>query len=101
MESLWLDVRFGVRGLLQSPGITAAILIALALGIGVNTAVFSVTQASLWRDLPYRNPERLVTVWQEVPTAGAVPATLDIFPAWRLRSRSFAGLASLSSDSAN
>lgn len=101
MESLWLDVRFAVRRLLQAPGIAAAALLALALGIGANTAVFSLTHASLWRDPPFRSPERLVTVWQEIPTAGMVPVTLGAFNAWRARSRSFEGLASISQDPAN
>lgn len=102
MESLWLDVRFGVRGLLQNPGITIAALLALALGIGANTAVFSVAQASLWRDLPYWEPEGLVTVWQQIPNwPSESPVTFHIFEVWRRRSRSFEELASLSPDRAN
>jgi putative ABC transport system permease protein len=101
-ESLWQDVRFGVRALLQNPGVPIAALLALALGIGANTAVFSVARATLWRELPYRDPEGLVVAEQELPSLErAYPATFETFDAWRRRSRSFESLASLSSDSAN
>ncbi|HKI05302.1 MAG TPA: ABC transporter permease [Thermoanaerobaculia bacterium] len=97
LESIGLDVRFGVRSLLQSPGITVAVLLALALGIGANTAVFSVARATLGQELPYRDPDRLVAVFQSAPSLGGEsPATLAIFEAWRRRSRSFEALAALS-----
>ncbi|HLH55293.1 MAG TPA: permease prefix domain 1-containing protein [Verrucomicrobiae bacterium] len=68
LETLWRDVRYAARMLWKNPGFTAAAVITLALGLGANTAVFSLLNAAILRPLPFRAPERLV--WISNPVAG-------------------------------
>lgn len=97
-----MDARSGVHSLLRSPGTTAAALLALALGIGANTAVFSVARATLARPLPYSDPDRLAAVFQRLPRMDrGSPVTLRIFKEWRRRTGAFEGLASLSGNRSN
>src|SRR5215475_2222065 len=64
METLWQDVRFGARSLMKQPGFIALAALTLSLGIGANTAIFSVVNTVLLRPLPYKDAERLVAVWE-------------------------------------
>src|SRR5580704_9281551 len=63
LERLWLDVRYGSRRLWRNPGLTVTALLTLALSIGVNTAMFSVVNALLLKNLPYPHPENLGTIY--------------------------------------
>jgi putative ABC transport system permease protein len=82
MESLIQDVRYGLRMLAKSPGFTAVAVITLALGIGTNTAMFSVINSVLLRSMPFRDSSRVMIVWKTMsngaPNAFSTPAFLEI-----------------------
>src|SRR5262244_2032768 len=70
MPTLARDIRFAVRSFLKSPGVTAAAILSLAIGIGANTAIFSIVSALLLRPLPYQDSDRLVILWNTSPGLG-------------------------------
>lgn len=95
IETFIQDIRYGLRQLRRSPGFTAVAVITLALGIGANTAIFSVVNAVLFEPLPYQSPGQLVYIsefWPRERPANRVP-TPD-FVNWREHNRVFRGLAS-------
>jgi putative ABC transport system permease protein len=92
LDELLQDLRFGFRTLARSPGFAVVAIVTLALGIGANTAIFSVVRGVLLRPLPYEQPDRLVTV-DELSTKGRPMAVAWAnFTDWRRESSSFAGL---------
>ena len=70
MGNLWQDLKYGARILAKNPGFTLVVVLTLALGIGANTAIFSVVDAVLLRPLPFENPSRLIALHEGIPTLG-------------------------------
>jgi putative ABC transport system permease protein len=92
MQSLFQDIQFGGRVLLRSPGMTLAVILALALGIGANTAMFSVVDALILHPLRYQNPSELVVVWDRDPQGQLRGSSSGDFLDWR-KAKSFSALA--------
>ena len=91
------DLKFAFRQLLKNPGFTAVALLTVALGIGANTAIFSVVNAVLLKALPYREPERIVMLWTDNPSLNLglhelPPAPPDLLD-WRNQAQSFEQIA--------
>jgi putative ABC transport system permease protein len=91
-DELRQDIGFGLRQLARKPALPLMIVALLAIGVGVNTAIFSVVNAVLLEPLPYRSPERLVIVWDETSKGYAIPVSHLNFIDWRTESRSFEDL---------
>ena len=92
VESIWQDIRYAFRQLRKNPGFTLIAVLTLALGIGANSAIFSVVNAVLLRSLPYKDPDRLVYVGSDTKEAGDGIA-YQHYQAWKSASRPFDGLA--------
>lgn len=93
IEQIGLDVRYALRTLRKSPMFTAIAVATLALGIGANTAVFSVVNAVLLRSLPYREPERLVKLWESLPGSPQIMVAYPDYKDWKTRARVFDDIA--------
>ena len=89
MSTLLQDLQYGLRMLLKHKGVTAIALLTLALGIGANTAIFSVVNAVLLNPLPYREPDRLVAIWENVPTHGRWRTSPANFFDWKKQNTVF------------
>ena len=92
MSTLWQDIRYSARTLLKQPGFTLVTMMTLALGIGANTAIFSVVNAVLLRPLPFKDSEHLVMVWNKGAEAAGgdrTPLAVADLLDWRAQNRSF------------
>jgi putative ABC transport system permease protein len=101
METLIHDLRYGLRMLIKNPGFSVVAVMALALGIGANTAIFSVVNTVLLRPLPFAEPERLVNVWESRPERGIkqMPASYPNFADWRDQNDVFEYIAAYDAES--
>ena len=95
MQTLWQDLRYGARTLLKQPGFTLIAVLTLALGIGANTAIFTVVNGVLLRPLPFDQPERLVRLWQSHPRRSVEQqlVTPPDLAEWRAQTHSFERIA--------
>ncbi len=94
-DEMFQDLRFGARMLFKRPGFMLAAVLSLAIGIGATTAIFSVVNGVALRPLPYREPERLVRLWQNKSQAGAteIPSSAGNVNVWRKQAQSFENVA--------
>src|SRR5829696_8715545 len=95
MDSIIKDIRFGLRSLLKRPAFTAIAVITLALGIGANSAIFSVVNAVLLRPLPFKEPDRMMVMWERRANSGRanLPLSGHEYAAFKERAASFEALA--------
>ncbi len=101
MNNIWQDIRFAARMLWKNPGMTFVAIVALALGIGANTAIFSVVNAVLLRPLPYEDPDRLVRLSEDSPQVPQMSISYPNFLDWREQNRVFSGIAAMQFRSLN
>jgi putative ABC transport system permease protein len=101
--TFWQDVRYGARTLFKNPGFTAVAVLTIGLGIGANAAIFSVVHAVLLRPLPFREPERLVSIWETRVDRGWNQASFTRANFWDIQdqNRTFDGIAAMEYTSVN
>ena len=92
----WQDVKYGARNTMRTPGFAAVTILTLALGIGANTAIFSVVNAVLFRALPYRDAGRLVWATNFIPTQRQNLVFADVYAGWRTQNHVFENMAAYS-----
>jgi predicted permease len=100
-ESIWKDLKYGMRMLAKHPGFTLVALITLALGIGANTAIFSVVNTVLFRPPPYEDPNRLVVLWERQDRIDQESPSYPDFLDWRDQNQSFEQIAAARRESVN
>jgi len=103
VETFWQDVRYGARSLFKNPGFTLVAVLTIGLGIGANAAIFSVVRAVLLRPLPFREPERLFSIWESRLDRGFTQASFTRANFWDIQdqNRTFDGIAAMEYSSIN
>src|SRR5258708_5443536 len=101
MRTLLKDMRFAIRMLVKNWSVTAIIVVVLALGIGANTAIFSVVNAALLRPLPYTDPDRLVRLSEDSPNVPQMSISYPNYLDWREQNKIFSGMAAMQFRSLN
>jgi len=96
LDQLTQDFTYGLRGLRRAPGFAAVAILTLALGIGANTAIFSIIYAVLLRPLPYERPEQLVRLYETEAAPGNYPFTGPDFLDWKTQNHSFQDMTLIS-----
>ncbi|HEX8999089.1 MAG TPA: hypothetical protein VGB07_04250, partial [Blastocatellia bacterium] len=97
LSNLIQNLRYGLRGLWKNPGFTAVAVLSLALGIGANTAIFSLVNEVLLKPLPFRDPDRLAMIWEDSTAIGFprdTPAPAN-YVDWKTQNRVFDDVAAL------
>src|SRR5262245_12305281 len=93
MRTLLQDLRYAARMLVKRPGFSLVAIFTLALGIGANTAIFSVVDAVLLKPMPFPEPERLVRLWESFARGGFGSVSLPNLKDWREQNSAFTGIA--------
>jgi hypothetical protein len=95
LDTLVRDLRFSLRTLTRNPGFTCVAVLTIALGIGANSAMFSVVQGVILAPLPFPEPDRLVILWQNRPGGPHLEASYPNFEDWQRTSRSFDSMSAI------
>src|SRR5712691_3499929 len=103
MRIFWQDIRYGLKVMRKNPGFIAIAVFALALGVGANTAIFSVVNAILLHPINYNNPDQLMMVWEKSAKRGFgdIPTSLPNFRDLRTDSKSFEDLGAFTDSNFN
>jgi putative ABC transport system permease protein len=101
MQNFWQDLRYGARMLMKQPGFTLIAVITLALGVGANTAIFSVVNAVVLRPLPYHDPDRLVYVYRMQPPVERSPVSVPAYLDFAAQQQAFESFAAHHSETFN
>ena len=101
MDTILRDLRLATRSLLRHPGFTAAVVVTLALGIGANTAIFSVVNGVLLRPLPYPDDAQLMTVWTRFASGEHETASVPDYTDWKAQNSSFARMSAYANSNDN
>src|SRR5262249_44067218 len=101
LEEFWQDLRYGARMLLKRPGFTLVAVVALAAGIGADTAIFSVVNAVLLKPLPYYDPQRLTWISETWPSITGELVLSPDYIEWRAQSKAFEHLVAFAPGAVN